>query len=200
MRQYIIDEITATRDVMSQLLADTSLLSEVERITEVCIDALKDRKKILFAGNGGSAADSQHLAAELVSRLRYNRPGLAGIALTTDTSALTAIGNDYAFEEIFSRQIEAIGNAGDIFIGISTSGNSANILSALATAHKQGMITVGFAGKTGGKMSDFCDYLLKTPSTCTPKIQECHITLGHIICAMIEEALFGEQYNPERNK
>lgn len=196
MRQFILDEMNATRVVLDQLILDQNLLSEVENIISVCVQALKVGKKIMFAGNGGSAADSQHLAAELVSRLRYNRPGLAGVALTTDTSALTAIGNDYAFEELFSRQIEAMGQAGDIFIAFSTSGRSANILKALIAARSKGIQTIGFTGQTGGAMVEYCDFVLRVPSDATPKIQEAHITLGHIVCSMIEEEIYGAAYNP----
>jgi len=200
MQDFIINEIQETRETHQKILEDKALLKTAETIAKVCTESLQHGHKILFAGNGGSAADSQHLAAELVSRLQYNRPGLAGIALTTDTSALTAIGNDYSFENLFSRQIEAIGRKGDVFIGISTSGNSPNILKALKQAKDLGLITVGFAGETGGQMSEYCDYILKIPSRKTPKIQESHILLGHIICALIEETIYGEQYNPHKQK
>jgi D-sedoheptulose 7-phosphate isomerase len=138
------------------------------------------------------------MAAELVSRLCYDRPGLAAIALTTDTSALTAIGNDYSFENLFSRQVEAIGQAGDVFIGITTSGKSPNILKALDVARAKGMTTIGFTGKSAFLLAERCDYVLNVPSTETPKIQECHIMLGHIVCALIEEDIFGAEYNPRR--
>lgn len=198
MLHFIESEIRKTHTTIERVLADRTLLQTTETIARLCVRSLQNKNKILLAGNGGSAADSQHLAAELVSRLRYNRPGLPAIALTTDTSALTAIGNDYHFEHLFSRQLEAIGQPGDIFIGISTSGNSKNILNALTVARKMKLTTIGFSGGTGGTMGAHCDYLLKAPSTETPKIQECHIMLGHIIFALIEEEIFGAEYNPER--
>jgi D-sedoheptulose 7-phosphate isomerase len=198
MLNYIKKEIQKTLSVIQQVEADTLLLETAQDIAKKCIAALRNNGKILFAGNGGSAADSQHMAAELVSRLCYDRPGLAAIALTTDTSALTAIGNDYSFENLFSRQVEAIGQPGDVLIGISTSGKSPNILKALDAARAKGMTAIGFTGKSSPLMVERCDYVLNIPSSETPKIQECHILLGHIICALIEEDIFGEEYNPKR--
>jgi D-sedoheptulose 7-phosphate isomerase len=198
MLDYIKKEIQKTLSVIQQVEADTLLLETAQNIALKCISALRANGKILFAGNGGSAADSQHMAAELVSRLCYDRPGLAAIALTTDTSALTAIGNDYSFENLFSRQVEAIGQAGDVFIGITTSGKSPNILKALDVARAKGMTTIGFTGKSAPLLSERCDYVLNVPSTETPKIQEGHIMLGHIVCALIEEDIFGAEYNPRR--
>ena len=200
MRTMILDEIKATRSTIDQILTDETFLTNVQNIAQRCITALRAGNKILWAGNGGSAADSQHLAAELVSRLCYDRPGLAAIALTTDTSALTAIGNDYGFENLFARQIEALGQPGDVFIAISTSGRSPNILKALTTAQRANLITVGFTGQTATLMSEYCDIVLQVPSTKTPKIQESHIMIGHIICALIEEDLYGLEYNPVRQK
>jgi D-sedoheptulose 7-phosphate isomerase len=194
MKKLIRKSIEATRTVMSLMLEDAELIDAVEKAGELCVFALKNKSKILFAGNGGSAADSQHMAAELVSRFNYDRPGLCGIALTTDTSALTAIGNDYGFEQVFSRQVEALGQANDVLIAISTSGNSPNILAALKAAKLQNMKTIGLTGKTGGKMAALCDIVIKAPSTQTPHIQECHITLGHIICQIIEDSLYGKEY------
>lgn len=198
MNTLIQMEIQKLSSLLHQIQKDTVFFDKVEKIAQCCIHALQQDKKILFAGNGGSAADSQHLAAELVSRLRYDRPGLAAIALTTDTSALTAIGNDYAFENIFSRQIESIGQIGDVFIGISTSGKSPNILKALAVAHEKKLVTIGFTGLKAPLMAKYCDVVLNIPSQETPKIQECHIMFGHIICALIEDVLFGEKYDPTR--
>lgn len=198
MRTYIEAEINKTRSVINQILNDEALLQIIEDVAKTCSTALRAGNKILFAGNGGSAADSQHLAAELVSRLCYNRPGLAAIALTTDTSALTAIGNDYSFENLFARQIEAIGRQGDIFIAISTSGKSKNILKALEIAHHRGLINVGMSGKTSPEMSSLCKLTLNVPSSETPKIQEGHIMIVHIFCALVEEDIFGAQYNPQR--
>jgi D-sedoheptulose 7-phosphate isomerase len=159
-------------------------------VARLCVDALRAGGKLLIAGNGGSAADAQHLAAEFVSRFYFDRPGLAAIALTTDTSALTAIGNDYGFERLFSRQVDALGRAGDVFIGISTSGNSPNVLAALAECRTKRLITVGLTGHSGGKMAALCDHCLRMPSTETPKIQEGHIIVGHIICALVEREMF----------
>jgi D-sedoheptulose 7-phosphate isomerase len=198
MLDYIKKEIQKTLSVIQQVEADTLLLETAQNIAQKCIAALRANGKILFAGNGGSAADSQHMAAELVSRLCYDRPGLAAIALTTDTSALTAIGNDYSFENLFSRQVEAIGQAGDVLIGITTSGKSPNILKALDVARAKGMTTIGFTGKSAPLLAERCDFVLNVPSAETPKIQECHIMLGHIVCALIEEDIFGAEYNPRR--
>jgi len=198
MHNMIHDEIQKLSSLLLQIQNDHQLLQTIEKIAEDCTHALRQGKKILFAGNGGSAADSQHLAAELVSRLNYNRPGLAAIALTTDTSALTAIGNDYSFENIFSRQIESLGQAGDVLIGISTSGKSPNILKALDVARSKEMITIGFTGMHAPMMVERCDSVVNIPSKETPKIQECHIMFGHIICALIEDALFGAEYDPAR--
>jgi len=200
MESYIKQEIQKTQMTISQVLEDAALLDNVQKIAQICIATITAKGKILFAGNGGSAADSQHLAAELVSRLCYDRPGMAAIALTTDTSALTAIGNDYSFENLFSRQIEAIGQSGDVLIAISTSGKSPNILKALDTARAKGIKTIGFSGKASPLMAERCELMMNVPSSETPKIQECHIMLGHIICALIEEEIFGAEYNPKRKK
>ena len=144
-----------------------------------------------MAGNGGSAADAQHIAGELVSRFAFDRPGLPAIALTTDTSILTAVGNDYGYEKLFSRQVQAHGRNGDVLIVYSTSGRSPNILHALDEARASGLICVGFTGNQGGPMLELCDYLLEVPSSETPKIQEGHLMLGHILCGLVENALFG---------
>jgi len=200
MMQFIKTEIQKTQTVMMDILADSFLLDTVMQITQCCVTSLRQGGKILFCGNGGSAADSQHLAAELVSRLSYNRPALAGIALTTDTSALTAIGNDYAFENLFSRQVEALGKKGDVLIGISTSGKSPNVLKAFVSARARGLTTVGFTGKIAPLMAEHCDFVLNIPSRETPKIQESHILLGHIICALIEEEIYGKEFNPCRKQ
>ncbi|MBX3710103.1 MAG: D-sedoheptulose 7-phosphate isomerase [Gammaproteobacteria bacterium] len=200
MHSLIHDEISKLSSLLMRIQQDDALLHVIQSVADQCTQSLKQGKKILFAGNGGSAADSQHLAAELVSRLNYNRPGLAAIALTTDTSALTAIGNDYAFENIFSRQIESLGQSGDVFIGISTSGRSPNILKALEVARAKQMITVGMTGQHAPMMTERCDWVINIPSQETPKIQECHIMLGHIVCALIEDAMFGAEYGPMRQK
>ncbi len=169
---------------------DAGLHAALAGVAQACIDALSRGNKILFAGNGGSAADAQHLAGELVSRFNYDRPGLAAFALTTDTSVLTAIGNDYGYERVFARQVEAVGVAGDVFIGISTSGRSPNIVAALQAARAKGLVTVGLTGRGGGLMPELCDHCLRTPSDETPRIQEGHIAMGHTLCWLIERAIF----------
>lgn len=200
MKNFFINEIKKTQDALQQMQSDDVFLLTAEKIVNCCVTALRNGKKILFAGNGGSAADAQHLSAELVSRLRYDRPGLAAFALTTDTSALTAIGNDYSFEHLFARQIEAVGQSGDVFFGISTSGKSPNILRAFEKAREKGITTVGFTRDIAPYFAERCDFVVNIPATETPKIQECHILMGHIICAMIEEEIYGKMYNPERQK
>jgi D-sedoheptulose 7-phosphate isomerase len=186
----IHDEIDKTRNVLDQILADQGLLAAIAAAAQRCVDALKHGNKILFAGNGGSAGDAQHLAGELVSRFKFDRPGLPGIALTTDTSILTAIGNDYGYEHVFARQVSAIGTRGDVFVGISTSGRSRNVIAALAQCRELGITTIGFTGDTGGDMLRLTDVCLRMPSNETPKIQEGHIVIGHIICQIIESSLF----------
>lgn len=166
-----------------------NLTDEVIAATNLCLKCLKNGGKILIFGNGGSAADSQHIAAEFVGRYKTDRKGLAAIALTTDTSALTAIGNDFGYERIFSRQIEALANKGDVVIGISTSGKSSNVISALKVASELNCATIGFSGHTGEKMNKVCDVNLIAPSNDTPRIQEIHIILGHTICHLIDQEL-----------
>lgn len=166
-----------------------TLQKPFEDMLDLCTYAVKNGGKILFFGNGGSAADAQHLATELTVRYIDNRDPIPAIALTTDTSALTAIGNDYDFTHLFARQIEALGNEGDIAIGISTSGNSENVLKALKTARDNGLKTIGLSGKDGGKMADLCDVLLVVPSNTTARIQEMHITLGQMLCGALEKTL-----------
>jgi D-sedoheptulose 7-phosphate isomerase len=190
MRSYITAKISESQQVMSAMLADEKLQSTLEKATEACIKSLQEGGKILLAGNGGSAADAQHIAGEFVSRFAFDRPGLPSIALTTDTSILTAIGNDYGYEKLFARQVQAHGNKGDVFIGYTTSGKSPNILLAFEEARKRGVICIGFTGNRGGPMSELCDYVLEVPSADTPKIQEGHAVLGHILCGLVEEAIF----------
>lgn len=190
MRDYISEQITEALRVMSSMQTDKELLSTLEAAASSCIDCLDRGGKILLAGNGGSAADAQHIAGEFVSRFAFDRPGLSAIALTTDTSILTAIGNDYGYDTLFARQVQAHGNKGDIFIGYSTSGKSPNILMALEEAHSKGLVCIGFTGNRGGPMRELCDYLLEVPSSDTPKIQEGHLVLGHILCGLVEDQLF----------
>jgi D-sedoheptulose 7-phosphate isomerase len=177
--------------VKKLILEDEIYINKIELIANKCLEAYRNGKKTIFAGNGGSAADSQHLSAEFVSRFNFNRPALASLALTTDTSILTSIGNDYGFEYLFSRQIEANGVEGDVFIAISTSGNSINLLNAINSAKKKNIITVALTGASGDQMANLCDYSIKVPSIQTPRIQESHILIGHIICSFVEESLFG---------
>ncbi len=190
MRNYIIDQIQETQRVMSAMLADSALLARVELAAESCITALKNGGKILLAGNGGSAADAQHIAGEFVSRFAFDRPGLPAIALTTDSSILTAIGNDYGYERLFSRQLQSHAQKGDVFIAYSTSGKSPNVIAALQEAKKQGVVCIGMTGNHGGPMKSLCDHYLDVPSADPPKIQEGHAVLGHILCGLVERALF----------
>jgi len=166
------------------------LKNNVVAIAKACTDAILSGKKILFAGNGGSAADAQHLTAELVNRFNYDRPGIAAISLSTDTSVITSVSNDSSFENIFSRQIEALGVKGDIFIILSTSGKSENIIKAAKTARERGLIVAGFTGHAGNDLEGLCHFMIKVPSVCTPRIQEGHILFGHILCDLIEGELF----------
>lgn len=190
MLSSIQHHIRQSLDTKQLVLQDQSLLQGLQRTVELCIKGLRDGNKILFAGNGGSAADAQHFAAELVGRYAFDRPGLPAVALTTDTSALTAIGNDYGYEDIFSRQVQALGVEGDVFIGISTSGNSANIIKALREARRSGLMTIGLTGRDGGQMKALCDECLIIPAQNTGAIQECHLMFGHILCDLIERQLF----------
>jgi D-sedoheptulose 7-phosphate isomerase len=190
MKEQIFKEILESKEVIDAILADEKLISRIENIALECIQCIKRGGKILLAGNGGSAADAQHIAAEFVSRFAFDRPGLPAIALTTDTSILTAIGNDYGYENLFSRQIQAIGRKGDVFIGYSTSGKSPNIIKALNEARNTGLITVGFTGSNIGEMSNLSDHLLEIPSKSTPKIQEGHLIVGHLICGLVENSIF----------
>ena len=161
---------------------------DIEKASQMAIEALKNKKKIILFGNGGSAADAQHIAAELTGRYKTERKGLAGLALTTDTSALTAIGNDYGYDRVFDRQVESLANEGDLLIGISTSGNSKNVVNALKLGKELGCKTLGFSGKNGGDMNNVCHLNLIVPSNNTPRIQEMHILFGHTICQCIDEA------------
>jgi len=185
--ENVIKESIQTKQ---QLLEDKALLDVIESVTNVCIEALRADKKILFAGNGGSAADAQHLAAELSGRFYLDREPLNAEALHVNSSFLTAIANDYSFDEAYARILRAKACKGDVLFCISTSGNSTNIIKALDAAKVIGMITVGMTGATGGQLKNSCDYLINIPSTDTPRIQESHIMVGHIICELVEAALF----------
>ena len=183
-------ELEAAAGVIGRMREDEGVHQLVARMAAICTTGLQSGRKLLIAGNGGSAADAQHWAGELVSRFYYDRPGLPALALTTDTSIITAIANDYGYDYVFARQIEALGQEGDVFIGISTSGRSKTILRALQVARSRGIATLGFTGATGGDMADLCDVLLRVPSDLTPRIQEGHEIVGHILCALIERNMF----------
>ncbi len=191
LNAFIAREIDKTAAVLDQLRSSSEFAVAIESIAGRCIQAYRTLNKVLLAGNGGSAADAQHIAGELVSRLNFDRPALAAVALTVDTSVLTAIGNDYGYEKVFERQIAGFGRPGDVFIAISTSGRSPNILRALAEARRNRLVCVGFTGRSGGDMPGLCDVCLRIPSDETPKIQEGHIVSAHIICGLVERALFG---------
>jgi D-sedoheptulose 7-phosphate isomerase len=186
-------EIERTLEVLRQTAGDATLLAAVEAAGAECTEAIRRGNKLLFAGNGGSAADAQHLAAELVGKLGYDRPALPAISLTTDTSILTAIGNDYGYEEVFVRQVGALGQKGDVLIGISTSGRSRNLVKAFGVARERGLRCISMTGATGGDLLALSDICLRIPSTDTQKIQEAHIVLGHIFCGLVERALFPRQ-------
>ncbi|ELF1517832.1 D-sedoheptulose 7-phosphate isomerase [Campylobacter jejuni] len=195
LNSYIKGHFADSILVKEQILKDENLITLIKNASLEVIKAYKNGNKTLLAGNGGSAADTQHIAGEFVSRFYFDRPGIASIALTTDTSILTAIGNDYGYENLFARQVQAQGVKGDVFIGISTSGNSKNILKALEFCKQKEIISIGLSGASGGAMNELCDYCIKVPSTCTPRIQEAHILIGHIICAIVEEELFGKGFS-----
>jgi len=183
--------LTASRDVLDLALGDATFQSTVVAIAGAWTNALHAGGKILLCGNGGSAADAQHIAGELISRFLFDRAPLAAIALTVDTSVLTAIGNDYGYEHTFSRQVTGLGRAGDVLVGISTSGRSPNIIAALKEARANGLVTIGFTGNGNGPMGEYCDLLLRAPSSSTPLIQQVHITVGHIVCQIVEQTIFG---------
>lgn len=174
-------------DHQDVLTATQALVPDIEEAGQLIKDALAGGHKILFCGNGGSAADSQHLAAEFVGRFKKERPSLPAVALTVDTSILTAVANDYGYDTVFRRQVESLGQAGDVLIGISTSGNSKNVVTAIAAAQKKGLKVIGLTGAGGGKMAELCDICLAVPSQVTARIQEMHILIGHILCEIVEE-------------
>lgn len=190
MKGTVLAEFEKAVINLQAMSRDDALIDVLLAAARMCCDALRSGGKVMFAGNGGSAADAQHWAAELVSRFNYDRPGLAAIALTTDTSALTAIGNDYGYEFSFSRQVEAIGRRGDVLIAISTSGNSPNVLKAVEAAKSHGIHVIGFTGQAGGRLLSGCDLCFQVPSSATPRIQEGHEFLGHMLCQLIEAGMF----------
>ena len=195
LNDYIQSEFDKSLENFRRLSVDENLRKQMAEAVALCLATFTAGNKMLFAGNGGSAADAQHWAGELVSRFYFDRPGLPAIALTTDTSILTAIGNDYGFDYTFARQIEALGREGDVFVAISTSGNSPNILRAVTAARSRGIRVLGFTGKTGGKLASSCDICFQVPSDETPRIQEGHEFIGHLLCALIEKGMFGDAHH-----
>lgn len=186
--QAIIEKSIATKQ---QIISDKTLIVTVQKISDAIVNCYKNGGKVLFCGNGGSAADAQHLAAELSGRFYFDRPPLEAEALHVNSSYVTAIANDYSYNDIYSRYVSGVGKSGDVIIGFSTSGNSENIVRALKVAKEKNLITVGMTGASGGKMKELSDFLLNVPSTDTPRIQESHIMLGHIFCEIVEQQLFG---------
>lgn len=192
MKNYIKNQIVNSYEPKIKMAADEKLLDLIDEVSNKVIESYKKGNKVLAVGNGGSAADAQHMIGEFVSKFYFDRPGLPGIALNTNASIITAIGNDYEYNRIFSRQVEANGNEGDVLFAISTSGNSQSIIEAIKTAKEKGILVVGLVGKRKCKMDGICDYIIKVPSEETPRIQEAHILIEHIICAIVEEKIFGD--------
>ncbi len=191
--KFITQELSESSAVKRKLLENEEMVGMLTQICEECVRVYQNGRKILLAGNGGSAADAQHIAAEFVGRFYFDRPSLPSLALTTDSSMLTAIGNDYGYDQVFARQIQGQGVRGDLFIGMSTSGNSTNILAAVNRCREMGIVTVGLTGEKGEVLAKACDYCIKVPSSSTPRIQETHTTIGHIICGFVEQVLFGSE-------
>ena len=190
MKSRINSCIKSSVENYTRVLNDKNLQANIEKIVEFSVKAFKDDKKILFCGNGGSASDAQHIAAELSGRFYTNRPPLYAEALHVNSSYMTAVANDFGYDETYARMLEACGRKGDILVGISTSGNSLNVVKALKKANELGLTTVGFTGSKGGEINSICDIMIKVPSDDTPRIQEVHILVGHIICQLIEEEMF----------
>jgi D-sedoheptulose 7-phosphate isomerase len=186
----ILQYLTESRDTIQEAIDDPAFCGAIDEIAGAIATALADGRKLLLAGNGGSAADAQHIAGEMLSRFDRDRAPVAAIALTTDSSVLTAIGNDYGYERLFERQILGLGCSGDVFIAISTSGRSPNIIRAIDAARQRRLVTIGFTGRSGGEMALRCDLCLRAPSDSTPLIQQIHITAAHIICGLVEKRLF----------
>ena len=193
----IIQYLTLSREAIQAAIDDAAFLATAEAIVDRIVEAVGAGRKMVFAGNGGSAGDAQHLAGEFLSRLNYDRAPVAAIALTTDTSVLTAIANDYGYDRVFERQVLGLGTPGDVLIAISTSGRSANILRGIEAARCKGLVVVGFTGRNGGEMAARCDLCLHAPADTTPLVQQLHITAGHIICGMVEERLFPRSGRPQ---
>jgi D-sedoheptulose 7-phosphate isomerase len=189
----VAELIEASIATKQSLLGSREVVSVVAKVSEILVDALKQRNKVLLFGNGGSAADAQHIAAELVGRFAFDRPALPAMALSVNSSCVTAIGNDYGFDQVFSRQLEALGRPGDVAIGISTSGNSTNVLRAMSTARNIGLKTIALTGRGGGHLKNAVDHCICVPSDKTPRIQECHILIGHIMSELVEREIFHEE-------
>jgi len=195
MKDYVKDQIKKSFETKQAIYQNEELLNKIVEVCRLCVELYRGKNKTILAGNGGSAADAQHIAAELVGRYGFDRPSIPSLALTTDTSNLTAIGNDYGYDKVFSRQLEGMGQSGDIFFGISTSGNSKNIINAFEVAKQKDIKTVALVGRDGGEMARMADIALVVPSDSTPRIQESHILIGHIICDIIEKEIFGDGVN-----
>jgi D-sedoheptulose 7-phosphate isomerase len=199
MKQKSAFEDRVSKSIEASIATKQSLLNDAEGVgiiakaSEILVDVLRQGNKVLLFGNGGSAADAQHIAAELVGRFAFDRPALPALALSVNTSCVTAIGNDYGFDQVFSRQIEALARPGDAAIGISTSGNSPNVIRALAAAKKMGLHTIALTGRSGGSLKNSVDYCICAPSNETPRIQECHILIGHILSELVEQEIFHEK-------
>jgi D-sedoheptulose 7-phosphate isomerase len=194
LKDRVCHSIEASVTVKQRLLASPEIVSSIATVCDVVAGALQSGGKLFLFGNGGSAADAQHIAAELVGRFAFERRALPALALSVNTSCVTAIGNDYGFDKVFSRQIEALGRPGDVAVGITTSGNSPNVLLGVSAAREMGLHTVGLTNQTGGKLRDAVDHCICAPSLETPRIQECHILIGHIIAELVEQELFREQH------
>ena len=192
MKKTVKDILNESIRVKKKIVDDPSLLSQINQISSIIIEAYRRKNKVILFGNGGSAADAQHIAGELVNKLHLEREALSAIALTTDSSVLTSIANDYDYSRIFARQVEALAKEGDVVIGISTSGSSSNVIEAVKTAKEKGATTVGFTGNKGGKLAELVDFVISVPSDETPRVQESHITIFHIICCLVERELFGD--------
>ncbi|HNY03287.1 MAG TPA: D-sedoheptulose 7-phosphate isomerase [Bacteroidales bacterium] len=186
----VIESIKESIEVKQKLLTDSFLISEIRKVAVACTNAFSRGNKVLLCGNGGSAADAQHIAAEFSGRFNFDRPPLPSEALHVNTSFLTAVANDYSFDEVYARLLKGLGREGDVLVGLSTSGNSPNVIRAFETAREMHITTVGFTGMTGGQLAPLCDFLINIPSTATPRIQESHIMVGHIICEIVESNLF----------
>ncbi len=193
MEKIVKEILNESIRVKNKMVDDPSLLSQINKISSIIIEAYRRKNKVILFGNGGSAADAQHVAGELVNRLHLEREALPAIALTTDSSVLTSIANDYDYSRIFARQVEALAKEGDVVIGISTSGSSSNVIEAVKTAKEKGAKTVGFTGNKGGRLAELVDFVISVPCDETPRVQESHITIFHIICCLVERELFGDE-------